>query len=69
NVYALRRILEVEALRTALPKITKSHIQKLERSLQTQRELTVGQGSIPCRSVGKGQSVRGRSRKAGRGYA
>ena len=40
NVYALRRILEVEALRTALPKITKSHIQKLERSLQTQRELT-----------------------------
>lgn len=33
NVYALRRILEVEALRTALPKITNSHIGKLEASI------------------------------------
>lgn len=40
NVYALRRILEVEALRTALPKITDAHIQKLESSLASQRELT-----------------------------
>lgn len=40
NVYALRRILEVEALRTALPKLTKAHIQQLESSIQLQRELT-----------------------------
>ena len=40
NVYALRRILEVEALRAALPKITKAHIQNLESSIATQRELT-----------------------------
>lgn len=41
NVYALRRILELEALRTALPKITDSQIQKLENSIQMQRELAV----------------------------
>ena len=41
NVYALRRILELEALRTALPKITDSQIQKLENSIKIQRELAV----------------------------
>ena len=40
NVYALRRILEVEALRTALPNINQTHIQKLENSIATQQELT-----------------------------
>lgn len=40
KVYALRRILESEALRTALPKITDSQIRKLENSIQQQRELT-----------------------------
>lgn len=39
QVYALRRILEVEALRTALPKITDAHIQKLESSIKAQQEL------------------------------
>lgn len=39
QVYALRRILEVEALKNALPNITDSHIEKLEASIRAQREL------------------------------
>lgn len=39
SVYALRRILELEALRTALPKVTDTQIKKLESSIQLQREL------------------------------
>jgi len=39
QVYALRRILEVEALRSALPHITAAHIQKLESSIRSQQAL------------------------------